>query len=235
VGKTAQRFARFVGRLPDYDGACSAGSPMRGANYTLFSSLYERQKTAGGQLFGLATVAAIGDSASLESNLRWGKPEGFDPGFHFDKIDRAVHLNAVPYPDLKRNALLPLVPSGSEPAGAINATLTFRRGNIRIPNTSGGNDLFFGVDIAISRSGVQVIGPNPHRVTMQANARTGGFRGTFVHPVFKTKTKFEGAFQPALPAANGIGRGSFRPVVDDSVLVTLTEPLVSGGVTVSPK
>jgi hypothetical protein len=233
VGRTAQRFARVVGRLPDYDGACSAGSPMRGANYTLFSSLYKRQRTFGGQLFGIATVTNAGDSASFESNLRWGKREGYDPDFYFDKIDRIVHLDAIPYPEVKQGALPPILPTGGEPVNSINARLTFRRGNIRIPN-SGGNDLFLAVDVAISRFGVQVVGPNPSRVTMHVNARTGSFRGTFLHPVFKMKTNFEGAFQPAEGADPGVGRGTFRPVVDGSILATLDEPLVSGGVTVSP-
>jgi hypothetical protein len=135
---------------------------------------------------------------------------------------------------VKRGGLPPIIPSGSEPVNTINARLTFRRGNIRIPNDSAGNDLFFGVDVAISRFGTRVVGSNPHRVTMHVNPRTGGFRGSFVHPVFKVKTEFEGAFQSAVALTPGIGRGSFRPVVDSSTLATFTEPLVSGGVTVSP-
>jgi hypothetical protein len=233
VGRTAQRFARFVGRLPDYDGACSAGSPMRGANYTFFSSLYKRQKTFGGQLFGMATVANMGDAVSFQSDLRWSKREGYDPDFYFGKIDRAVHLDAAPYPEVKRGALPPILPTGGDPVNSINARLTFRRGNIRIPN-SGGNDLFFGVDVAISRSGSRVVGSNPHRVTMHVNARSGAIRGTFLHPVFKVRTNFEGSFQPAVGAVPGIGHGSFRPFVDSTTLSTLSEPLVSGGVTVSP-
>jgi len=145
-----------------------------------------------------------------------------------------VHLDAIPYPEVKRGALPPIIPVGADPVNVINARLTFRRGNIRIPNNSGGNDLFFGVDVAISRSGTQVIGSNPNRVTMQVNARTGGFRGTFLHPVFKVKTIFQGAFQSAVALAPGVGRGSFRPVLDSSIVATLSEPLVSGGVTVSP-
>jgi uncharacterized repeat protein (TIGR03803 family) len=234
IGAAADRPVRVVGRLPDYDGACSAGSPLRGASYTLFSSLYRTQKMYGGQLFGKATVALAGDGASFESDLRWTKRQGYDPDFYFDKIDRAVHLDAVPYPVVKRGGLPPIIPSGSEPVNTINARLTFRRGNIRIPNDSAGNDLFFGVDVAISRFGTRVVGSNPHRVTMHVNPRTGGFRGSFVHPVFKVKTEFEGAFQSAVALTPGIGRGSFRPVVDSSTLATFTEPLVSGGVTVSP-
>lgn len=228
VGRTNQRLVRVVGRLPDYDGVFSSGAPLRGVSYALYGTLYRQQAIVGGSLFGMATVTAAGDSANFEADLRWSKPEGFDPDYYFGEINRSVHLQAVPYPKLAKSSLPPLV---SDPGDSLNAHLSFRRGNLRLPNNAAGNDLFFGVDLAISRSGAKVISSNPQDVTIKINARSGSFQGTFVHPVFGTKTNFQGAFQPADGAVPGIGRGSFRPQVKADALPTLTEPLVSGGVT----
>jgi hypothetical protein len=233
LGKTASRAARLVGRLPDYDGAYSAGSPLRGGDYSVFSSLYKKKKAVGGQLFGKATVQNNGDpTPQFQSQLRWGKRQNFDPDFYSGGIDRGVFLDAVPYPKVKRGALVPILPGGSEPTRSINARMTFRRGNIRLSNTTGGTDRFFRVNLAIAPFSSKVAGSNPYQVKIKVDAFSGRFRGTFMHPVLNVKTKFEGAFQSSLLLVPGIGRGNFRPFVKDST-VTLNEPLESGGVTVS--
>jgi hypothetical protein len=189
-------------------------------------------------LFGQATVQNNGDpTPQFQSQPRWGKRQNFDPQFYSGGIDRGVFLDAVPYPKVKRGDLVPLLPSPNltirfEPTRSISARITFRRGNIRVSNTSGGTDRFFRVNLSIGPFSSKVVGSNPYRVKMKVDAFSGRFHGNFMHPVLNVKTKFEGAFQASLLLVPGIGRGNFRPVVKDPI-VSLDEPLESGGVTVS--
>jgi hypothetical protein len=246
ISKSKKRSSRLVGRLPDASGAFSAGSPLRGTNYTVFSSLYKKHRRQGGQLFGDANVFDTGNAVNYTSNLRWGKAENFDSLYYPGRFDYLLSLDAVPYPKLKRGALVPLLPQppspaplpaapygvAQEPTHAIDARILFRRGNISVPDGLGGFDRFFRQNIKMTPFHTRVVGDNPYRVKIQVDAFSGRFHGSFMHPVLNARTKFRGAFQAAVLLIPGQGRGNFRPPSGPGI-VPLAEPLESGGVRIN--
>lgn len=240
ISKSKKRAARMIGRLPDASGVFTAGSPLRGSSYAVFSSLYKKNRRQGGQLFGNAGVSEDGDSADLTSSFRWGKDAEPDSKYYPNPFNLSFNLDAVQYPKLKPHALVPLLPQTSttlalaapygafpEPTRSINARILFRRGNIDV-----GGERFFKQNIKITPFHTRVVGDNPYRVKIQVDAFSGRFRGTFMHPVLNAKTKFRGAFQASILFTPGQGRGHFRPPSGPRI-APLAEPLESGGVRIN--
>jgi hypothetical protein len=237
-----KRASRLVGKLPDAQGAFTAGSPLRGSNYTLYSSLYKKKRQPGGQVFGLANVFDPGSGLpDYTSSLRWGKAPGLDPNYYPGPIDLLVALDALPYPKLRRGSLVPLLPQQpspiapygivTEPIHSIDARILFRRGNISLPDGAGGTQRYFKENLKINPFRTRVVGANPHQVKIRMDAFSGRFHGTFMHPVLMEKTRFRGAFQAAVLFNPGQGRGHFRPPT--SGIIPLLEPLESGGVRIN--
>jgi hypothetical protein len=233
----------MIGKLPDADGAFTAGSPLRGASYTVFSGLYKKLKKQSGQLFGDANVFDNGNAnPDFFSSLRWGKAADPDSNYYPSAIDRIFSLNAAIYPKIKRGQLVPLLPQpspapspygvGPEPTRSIDARILFRRGNIKIDDGLGGTERFFKQNIKMTPFHTRVVGENPYRVKIQVDAFSGHFRGSFMHPLINSKTKFRGAFQAAVLLAPGQGRGHFRPPSGPGI-TPLAEPLESGGVRIN--
>jgi hypothetical protein len=244
ISKSKKRASRLVGKLPDAQGVFTAGSPLRGTGYTVFSSLYRKLRKQGGQLFGDANVIDVGDQPpDFTSTLRWGKDADPSSAYYPSAFNLSVSLDAVPYPKLKSGDLVPLLPSssaltvaplglGTEPIHSINARILFRRGNISIPDGLGGFNRFFKQNIKMNPFHTQVVGDNPHHVKIQVDAFSGRFHGSFIHPVLHVKTRFRGAFQAAVLLTPGQGRGHFRPPTGPRI-VPLSEPLESGGVRIN--
>jgi hypothetical protein len=245
VGKTKKRASRLVGRLPDAQGAFTAGSPLRGQEYTVFSGLYKKLKKQSGQLFGLTQVADNGNvQPDYTSNLRWGKAPDSKSTYYPSGIDYTFNLDALVYPKTKRGKLVPLLPQpspgplpaspfgvGPEPTKSISARILFRRGNISLPDGLGGFEQFFRQEMRISPFHTRMVGDNPHRVKIQVDAFSGRFHGSFRHPEFGTKTRFRGAFQAAILFTPGQGRGHFRPSAGPGIVPLV--PLESGSVRIN--
>jgi hypothetical protein len=244
IARSKKRASRLIGRLPDALGVFTAGSPLRGSAYAVYSSLYKKSRLQGGQLFGEAGVTESGgDSVDLTSNLRWGKDADPDATYYPNSFNYSLMLDALPYPKTRRGALPPLLPRSTmllahepfgigEPTRAIDARILFRRGNITIADGLGGFDRFFRQNIKITPFHTRVVGENPHNVKIKMDAFSGRFHGSFMHPVLNAKTKFRGAFQAAVLLTPGQGRGHFRPPTGPGI-APLAEPLESGGVRVN--
>jgi hypothetical protein len=244
ISKSKKRASRLIGKLPDAEGVFTAGSPLRGTGYTVFSSLYRKFRRQGGQLFGDANVVDVGDQPpDFTSSLRWGKDANPNTAYYPSAINQLITLNAVPYPKLKPGDLVPLLPQsstltltplgiGTEPIHSINARILFRRGNISIPDGAGGFNRFFKQNIKMNPFHTQVVGDNPYHVKIQVDAFSGRFHGSFIHPRLDAKTRFRGAFQAAVLLTPGQGRGHFRPPSGPGI-IPLIEPMESGGVRIN--
>ena len=224
VGNANSRAARFVGRLNDYNGKFSSGSPLRGANYTVLGSLYKKISAATGQAFGQADVLDNGsDSPGLSSMLNWGKAAG--TGYYDAGINTGIFINGQVYPHVGPGQIVPI---GADTSPRVTATIRFKRGNM-IAN--------FEAPLALSPGRAKVADPNPNAVTVKINAQKGLFKGTFIHPDSGQLTKFQGAFQSAigqgLPGAVvGEGRGSFAGTIDPNNANQPT-PVESGSVRIT--
>lgn len=245
ISKSKKRATRMVGRLPDARGVFTAGSPLRGANYAIFSSLYKKKRLQGGQLFGNAGVSEAGQSVDLTSTFRWGKDVEVDSTFYPGAFDLSFQLNAVSYPKLKHGALVPLLPQSSlllaaaqpfgiaaEPTRAINARMIFRRGNLSVLDEFAVPQPFFKQDIKITPFQTRMVGDNPHQVRLHVDAFSGRFRGSFMHPNLGVRTRFRGAFQAAVLFTPGQGRGHFRQPSGPGIIPLL--PQESGAVRINP-
>jgi hypothetical protein len=246
ISKSKKRASRLVGKLPDAQGVFTAGSPLRGTTYTVFSSLYRKLRRQGGQLFGNANVFDVGDQPpDFTSTLRWGKDPDLNSAYYPSAFNLFISLNAVPYPKLRRGSLVPLLPEPSpspiaaapfgiatEPTRSIDARILFRRGNISLPDGLGGMVRYFRQNIKMSPFSTRVVGENPYHVKIQVDAFSGRFHGSFIHPVLDAKTRFRGAFQAAVLLTPGQGRGHFRPPTGPRI-IPLLEPLESGGVRIN--
>jgi hypothetical protein len=250
VSKSKKRSTRLIGRLPDAQGTFTAGSPLRGATYAIYSSLYKKKRVQGGQVFGEVDVVVAGSTAAVLSSMQWGKASNPSSDYYPAGINRVFSLDALAYPKLKkRGALPPLLPQspspaplaplaaapfgvGPEPTRSIDAKILFRRGNLSFPDGAGGFDRFFKQNIKMNPFHTRVVGENPHRVKIHVDAFSGRFRGSFIHPLLGAKTKFRGAFQSAVLFTPGQGRGHFRPPSGPGI-APLAEPLESGGVRIN--
>jgi hypothetical protein len=249
VSKSKKRSTRLVGRLPDAEGAFTAGSPLRGASYAIFGSLYKKRRVQGGQVFGDVGVFNTANGVDVLSTMRWGKNPNPNTNYYPGGIDYIFSLDALTYPKVKRGALPPLLPEspspsplaplaaapygvGPEPTRSIDARVLFRRGNISVPDGLGGFDRFFKQNIKMTPFHTRLVGPNPFHVKIQVDAFSGRFHGTFIHPVLNAKTKFRGAFQAAVLFTPGQGRGHFRPPSGPGI-TPLLDPLESGGVRIN--
>ncbi len=197
LGSTAKRSGRFVGRLPDFEAAFSAGSPLRKATYAVRSGIYKRTaaRPPGGQLLGRATVGDSGGSvADMLAELRWHKNQNATTTAYPNAFDNRVFLDAREYPSGQR-----LAPIGLQNIRN-NATIRFRDGNV-------GADI--SVPFTMNFLGAFFQAPNGNRIKVSMNPRAGRFSGTFTHPGTGERTRFAGALQAAFGVVPGDGRGSF--------------------------
>jgi hypothetical protein len=226
VAKVASRAGRFVGRLPDFDGAYSAGSPLRGQKYAIFSRLYRQKKSSrakpkfGGQLSGLATVSANeAEPPSVTSSFRWGKKPNNAALAYQDGFQFSLFVPGVVYPKLRAGELLPIGPEGVR---QFNSTIRFRRGNLGEANDP------LQAALKFTFFSTKVVGANPHKVRLRVNPLAATFGGSFIHPDTGEKMKFSGAFQSRFGVIPGEGRGSFRGSVSKD-----TDKVESGSVRIT--
>ncbi len=206
VGKNKSLASRFVGRLPD-DEPFTAASPLRGTNFAIIAALYKRGGVVGGQALGPVSAA---NPDELDATILWGKKANVDPDYYPDEILTGVFISAGPYPKIGGRRVPPIGISKSK----LLVTLKFRDGNIgRLQN---GDPIVVEVPMKILPYQTKVIGDNPLEVKMFTNGARGTFKGSFIHPISKQKTKFHGAFKPSLSDTPGEGRGSFKGTVDEN-------------------
>jgi hypothetical protein len=202
VSKRPGAQGRFAGRLPDNE-PFSAGSFLRGTEYTLFTALYKKDKKFGGATFGKVSV---GDLASIQNVLLWIKRAGVDPDFYPAGFDTGYGIKSVFYILSKlRGDPFKQIPKISLNPGPINATLTFREGNLG--ETPLGEEVSLIAKIRITPFGTIVRQPNPQRISLQTSALSATWQGSFIHPVSGRRIVFHGAFIQARDGINGEGRG----------------------------
>jgi hypothetical protein len=238
IGRSKSRSTRTVGRLPDYQGAFSFGSALRGSQYSVFSSLYKRQAASSrssrprgpssqrkflGQVFGRANVADGGGSApTLTSQLRWGKLADHAESLYPGGFDTDLFLDGKKYPKVHKGGLLPIILGNS---GQVSATMRFRDGNLG----TAFNPLEATLNITPFHT--TVAGQNPYEIKIKVSAANASFKGTFKHPASLETTPFEGSFQAAT-LTPGEGRGSFAGSIPQTQEPS-TEALQSGSVRIS--
>jgi hypothetical protein len=224
VAKKRGFVTRLIGRLPDNE-PFSAGSFLRGTEYTIFSGLYRKDGRFGGATHGKVSVA---DLASLQNVLLWVKRPGANPRYYPAGFDTGYGIKTVAYLlSALRGDPFRKIPKISVDSGPIRATLTFSEGNLGRTETGGEFQLI--AKIRLTTFGTKVLQPNPQRISLRTNAITATWQGSFIHPVSGRRTVFHGAFVQAKNGVNGEGRGSFK----GSVSSDSNEPAESGSVRMS--
>lgn len=202
VGRNKKLSTRIVGRLPD-DEPFSAGSQLRGTNFTIIAPLYPDGDQVGGQAYGDISAA---DPGNLNSLILWGKKAGAEPDYYPDGFATGVGISAGPYPKVNG------VPAIGITASKLFVTVTLKDGNLgRLPN---GDPIKYDIAVKILPFRTKVIGDNPLGLKIVTNGRQAAFKGSFIHPVTGEKIKFRGAFKASVGPTPGEGRGSFRGSVD---------------------
>ncbi len=206
VSKRKGFSARIIGRLPDNE-PFSAGSRLRGTNYTIFSGLYKKNGRFGGLTIGQLSTA---DRKSIQNILLWTKREGADPDYYPDGFETGFGILTTvflsPTPGL--SSVSKPIPPISTTRGPVRGTLVLKGGNLG--KNGSGEDNVIAAKIRISHSGVKILDPNPQRIVMKTNRAATTWKGSFIHPVSGKRTTFQGGFTPAKGGQNGEGRGGFK-------------------------
>jgi hypothetical protein len=228
ISKRRGYFARIAGRLPD-DEPFTAGSILRGTNYTVFAGLYFKNGRFGGSTIGQLSAADrtslqnIAFAPDLPPKVLWAKGKLEDPEYYGAGFETGYGIKTLVYL-LSRLGGGKQLPQISINPGPINATLVFREGNLG--EDLNGDDITVMAKIKITPFGVKVLEttgigspftvPNPHHIALRTNALAATWSGSFDHPVSGIRTAFHGAFSQARRSTatevgkNGEGRGSFR-------------------------
>jgi hypothetical protein len=218
VSKRRGFAARIAGRLPDYE-PFSAGSLLRGTNYTIFAGLYSKDGRFGGSTIGQLSVAdrislqSINLQNPLQDKLFWRRNEDKDSEYYGKGFETGYGIKTLVYL-ISRLGGGKQIPQISIKPGPVNATLSFKEGNLG--KELNGEDVTLTVTITITPFGVKVLEPNPQRVSLRTNALAATWNGKFDHPVSGLRIPFHGAFLQARPPTNGEagkngeGRGCFK-------------------------
>jgi hypothetical protein len=207
IGKTRNRRARVAGRLPDGEPFTSSAMAPFGKTYQLAAAnLYRR--ASGGSVAGRINVlempAETGPGliqVGMLSDLSWRRRSSPRSAAYPQGIAGKINMEGLAYPVSGNGGMLGVL---GLPGPTASAKLTLSGSDLPPPSP---DNNALSVVLLIQSNSVQVSEPNPLKLKLKVNPATARFTGSFIHPVSRLLTNFDGALQGAYGSSLGKGQG----------------------------